>query len=85
MLSVDDGYLALELFYGRRDLGVSTLIIYCLVYLPRVGYQVCNIHDPLASETGPGVRKDQDGNQWSDGLDQSYSVKPTLRWDVKAG
>jgi len=32
MICVDGGYLALELFYARRDLGVSTRIIYRLVY-----------------------------------------------------
>jgi hypothetical protein len=82
--SVDDGYLALELFYARRDLGVSTRIIYRLS-VPKVGFIECIVHDPLASDRGPGARIDQNGNQWLDGLDQSYSVKPTLRWDVIAG
>jgi hypothetical protein len=84
MLSVDDGYLALELFYGRRDLGVSTRIIYRLS-VPKVGFIECIVHDPLATNRGPGVRIDQDGNQWIDGLDQSYSVNSTLFSCVTAG
>jgi hypothetical protein len=82
--SVDDGYLALELFYGRRDLGVSTRIIY-RPSVPKLRYYVYTVHAPLASSRGPGVRIDQDGNQWLDGLDQSYSVKPPLWWGAIAG
>jgi hypothetical protein len=57
MLSVDDGYLALELFYGRRDLGVSARIIYRLS-VPKLRYYVYTVHAPLASSRGPGVRLD---------------------------
>ena len=43
MICVDGGYLALELFYARRDLGVSTRIIYRLVY-QKSGYQKCAVY-----------------------------------------
>jgi hypothetical protein len=85
MLNADDGYLGLELFYGRRDLGVSTRIVYCMTTQKLGIMRVCVVHVPLASNRGPGVRIDQDGNQWFDGMDQSYSVNLTPSWAVTAG
>jgi hypothetical protein len=81
-------YLAPELFYGelrRRDNGVSThvQIVYCK--LPKVMCQVCIVHVPLACNTGPGVRINQNGNQWPDGVDQGYPVNFTRQRGRAAG